>query len=127
MTFYDVPLRVETNPRENATDLLLSRVAKNPKHALFSRKNSDGSWRDVTAEDYLSEVESLAKGLIASGIKPGDAVALMSRTRYEWTLIDFAVWFAGGVVVPIYETSSPAQIEWILSDSDSVALFLEND
>ena len=68
MTFYDVPLRVETNPRENATDLLLSRVAKNPNHALFSRKNPDGSWRDVTAEDYLNEVESLAKGLIAAGI-----------------------------------------------------------
>ena len=127
MTFYDVPLRVETNPRENATDLLLSRVAKNPKHGLFSRKNPDGSWRDVTSEDYLAEVQSLAKGLIAAGIKPGDAVALMSRTRYEWTLIDFAIWFAGGVVVPIYETSSPHQIEWILSDSDSVALFCEND
>jgi long-chain acyl-CoA synthetase len=127
MEFYDVPLRVESNPRENVTNILLERVKKNPNHALFSRKNPDGSWRDVSSGDFLSEVQSLAKGLIAAGIKPGDAVALMSRTRYEWTMIDFAVWFAGGVVVPIYETSSPQQIEWILSDSDSVALFIETN
>ena len=127
MEFYDVPLRVESNPRENVTNILLERVAKNRNHALFSRKNPDGSWRNVTSGEFLAEVKSLAKGLIASGIKPGDAVALMSRTRYEWTMIDFAVWFAGGVVVPIYETSSPEQIQWILSDSDSVAVFIEND
>ncbi len=127
MESYDVPLRVASNPKDNATVLLLERVAKNPGHALFSRKNPDGSWRNVAASEFLSEVQSLAKGLIASGIKPGDAVALMSRTRYEWTMIDFAVWFAGGVLVPIYETSSPQQIEWILSDSDSVAIFVEDD
>ena len=127
MESYDVPLRVASNPQDNATVLLLERVAKNPSHPLFSRKNPDGSWRNVAASEFLSEVKSLAKGLIAAGIKPGDAVALMSRTRYEWTMIDFAVWFAGGVLVPIYETSSPQQIEWILSDSDSVALFVEDD
>ena len=127
MEFYDVPLRVESNPRENVTNILLERVNKNPSHALFSRKNPDGSWRNATSGEFLAEVRSLAKGLIAAGIKPGDAVALMSRTRYEWTMIDFAVWFAGGVVVPIYETSSPEQIQWILSDSDSVAVFIEND
>lgn len=127
MNSYDVPIRIESPSDQNATTILLERVALNPKHALFSRKNPDGSWRDVSAADFLDEVKSLAKGLIASGIKPGQAVALMSRTRYEWTMIDFAVWFAGGVVVPIYESSSPSQIEWILSDSDSVALFVEND
>ncbi len=127
MEFYDVPLRVESDPRANVTSILLDRVKKSPNHALFSRKNPDGSWRDVTSAEFLAEVRSLAKGLLAAGIKPGDAVALMSRTRYEWTMIDFAVWFAGGVVVPIYETSSPEQIQWILSDSDSVAVFVEND
>ena len=127
MESYDVPLRVTSNPKDNATVLLLERVKKNPDHALFSRKNPDGSWRDVTSSEFLSEVQSLAKGLIAAGIKPGDAIALMSRTRYEWTMIDFAVWFAGGILVPIYETSSPQQIEWILSDSDSVAIFVEGD
>ncbi len=127
MEFYDVPLRVESDPRANVTSILLDRVKKSPNHALFSRKNPDGSWRDVTSAEFLAEVRSLAKGLLAAGIKPGDAVALMSRTRYEWTMIDFAVWFVGGVVVPIYETSSPDQIQWILSDSDSVAVFVEND
>lgn len=127
MISYDVPIKVESDPSENATDILLERVKIAPQKALFSRKNPDGSWRDVPAQDFLEEVRSLAKGLIAAGIKPGQAVALMSRTRYEWTMIDFAVWFAGGVTVPIYESSSPSQIEWILSDSDSVALFVEND
>jgi long-chain acyl-CoA synthetase len=127
MTFYDVPLLVESKSQENASDLLLERVAKNPSHNLFSRSNTDGSWRDVTGAEFLEEVRSLAKGLIASGIKPGDAVAIMSRTRYEWPMIDFAVWFAGAVSVPIYETSSPSQIEWILQDSDAVAFFVEND
>lgn len=69
MEFYDVPLRVESNPRENVTNILLERVAKNPNHALFSRKNPDGSWRDVTSAEFLGEVRSLAKGLIAAGIK----------------------------------------------------------
>ena len=127
MTFYDVPLLVESNPQDNATDLLLERVKKSPQHALFSRQNPDKTWRDVTASDFLGEVRTLAKGLIASGIKPGQAVAIMSKTRYEWSMIDFAIWFAGAVTVPIYESSSPSQIEWILSDSDSVALFIEND
>ena len=127
MSFYDVPLLVESNPQENATDLLLERVAKNPQHALFSRQNPDKTWRDVTSADFLAEVKTLAKGLIAAGIKPGQAVAIMSKTRYEWSMIDFAIWFSGAVTVPIYESSSPAQIEWILSDSDAVALFIENE
>ena len=127
MTFYDVPLLVETNPSENVTDLLLNRVNKDPSHVLFSRQNPDESWRDVSAGEFLSEVRTLAKGLIASGIKPGQSVAIMSRTRYEWPMIDFALWFVGAVSVPIYETSSPVQIEWILNDSDSVAFFVETD
>ncbi len=127
MKSYDEPLIVESNPRENATDLLLERVKKSPQHAIFSRQNPDKSWRDVTASEFLGEVQTLAKGLIAAGIKPGQAVAILSKTRYEWTMIDFAIWFAGAVTVPIYESSSPSQIEWILSDSDSVALFIEND
>ena len=127
MTFYDVPLLVESNPRENVTDLLLTRVRKDPSHALFSRLNSDGAWRNVSSQEFLDEVISLAKGLIAAGIKPGDAIAVMSRTRYEWPMIDFAIWYCGAVSVPIYETSSPVQIEWILQDSDAVAFFVEND
>ena len=127
MKFYDVPIKVNTDPSLNASDLLLERAAINPLHALFSRQNPDGNWRDVTSQDFLNEVRSLAKGLIAQGIKPGDAVAIMSRTRYEWTMIDFAIWFAGAVGVPIYESSAAGQIEWILNDSDSIALFIEDE
>lgn len=127
MTFYDVPLLVESNPRENVTDLLLNRVRKDPSHPLFSRLNADGSWHNVSSQEFLDEVIALAKGMIAAGIKPGDAIAIMSRTRYEWPMIDFAVWYCGAVSVPIYETSSPVQIEWILQDSDAVAFFVEND
>jgi long-chain acyl-CoA synthetase len=104
MSFYDVPLLVESNPQENATDLLLERVAKNPKHPLFSRQNPDKTWRDVTSADFLAEVKTLAKGLIAAGIKPGQAVAIMSKTRYEWSMIDFAIWFSGCL---LYTSPSP--------------------
>ena len=127
MTFYDVPIKVTSDPSLNATDLLLERVALAPGHALFSRENPDKSWRNVTSAEFLEEVKSLAKGLLNAGIKPGDAIAIMSRTRYEWTMIDFAIWFAGAISVPIYESSAPSQMEWILSDSDAVAFFIEDD
>jgi long-chain acyl-CoA synthetase len=127
MTFYDVPLLIEPVETNNSSDILLTRMKINPEHALFSRANPDGSWRNVTSREFHSDVVSLAKGMMASGIKPGQAVAIMSRTRYEWSVIDFAIWFAGAVSVPIYESSSASQIEWILSDSDAVALFIEND
>jgi long-chain acyl-CoA synthetase len=127
MTFYDVPLIIDPVETNNSSDILLTRMKINPEHALFSRANPDGSWRNVTSREFHSDVVSLAKGMMASGIKPGQAVAIMSRTRYEWSVIDFAIWFAGAVSVPIYESSSASQIEWILSDSDAVALFIEND
>lgn len=126
MTFYDVPIKFNSDPKLNTSDLLLERVAISPDHAIFSRQNPDETWRNVKAVDFLNEVKSLAKGLISAGIKPGDAICIMSRTRYEWTMIDFAIWFAGAVSVPIYETSSASQMEWILSDSDAVALFIED-
>jgi long-chain acyl-CoA synthetase len=84
-----------------------------------------GEWTDVTASQFSGEVIALAKGLIAAGIEPGDRVALMSHTRYEWTLIDYAIWTAGAVTVPVYETSSAEQAEWILSDSGARACFVE--
>ena len=70
---------------------------------------------DVTAAEFLDEVRAVAKGLIAAGVEAGDRVALMSKTRYEWTLLDYAIWFAGAVTVPVYETSSAEQIGWILA------------
>jgi long-chain acyl-CoA synthetase len=90
----------------------------------MSRPLGEG-WQPVTAREVEEEVRATAKGLIASGVQIGDRVAIMARTRYEWTILDFATWFAGGVVVPIYDTSSAEQIDWILNDSHSVALIVE--
>ena len=126
MKSFDAPALVVSDNSENITDLLKNRAAKTPELPLYGVDQHDGTWKTVTAAEFLADVESVAKGLIASGIQPGQAVAIMSRTRYEWSLVDFAIWFAGAVTVPIYETSAPSQMEWILSDSDSVALFVEN-
>lgn len=127
MQSYDVPPLVVSDPTENITDLLAARVKATPNHNLFSVETQPGVWVDMTAKAFEDKVIKLAKGLIAAGIQPGQAVAIMSRTRFEWALIDFAIWYAGAVSVPIYESSAPSQIEWILSDADCVALFVEND
>ena len=125
MKTYDIDPIVTSANNVNITDLLVDRVRETPKTPLFAIEQSDGTWLDMSAEDFHTQVVAVAKGLIASGIQPGQAVAIMSKTRYEWTLIDFAIWFAGAVSVPIYESSSPTQMQWIISDSDSVAVFLE--
>ncbi|MHA7289386.1 AMP-dependent synthetase/ligase [Arthrobacter sp. MDT3-24] len=125
MREFSVPPLVVVPPETNITDLLLRQAAKPSNPALFSRLDSAGAWRDVTATDFLADVSALAKGLMASGVGAGDRVGIMSRTRYEWALIDFAIWFAGAVSVPIYETSSPSQVAWNLGDSGAVAAFGE--
>ena len=119
-----VPAVVPADPEANATDLLVKRVALAPDAPLFATP-SNGGWTDVSGAEFLAQVRALAKGFIAAGIQPGDKIGLMCRTRYEWTLIDFAVWFAGAVLVPVYETSSPSQVQWSLSDSGAVAVLLE--
>jgi long-chain acyl-CoA synthetase len=94
---------------------------------MLRRKAANGTWDDVTASQFRDEVHALAKGFIAAGVQVGDRVALMSHTRYEWTLIDYALWTAGAIVVPIYETSSAEQAEWILGNSQARAVIAEND
>ena len=125
MKQYDVAPLAEADPNANATDLLIDRVAETPDLPLFALPTASGGWEDVTAAEFLRQVRALAKGLIAAGISPGDKIGLMCKTRYEWTLIDFATWFAGAVLVPIYETSSPNQVQWNLADSDAVAMIVE--
>jgi len=115
---YEVP------PGANLTDLVHANAAEAPEAAVIGRK-VDGAWRDVTSREFLDEVRAVARGLVAQGVEAGDRVAIMSRTRYEWSLLDFAIWEAGGVPVPIYETSSAEQVAWILSDSGAVAAFTE--
>jgi long-chain acyl-CoA synthetase len=124
---YDVPPLVVSEPSENITDLLVNRVKATPELNLFAIETKPGVWVDLTAKEFERRVIEVAKGLVAAGVQPGQAVAIMSRTRFEWALIDFAIWYAGAVSVPIYESSAPSQIEWILSDADCVALFVENE
>ncbi|GAA4432779.1 AMP-dependent synthetase/ligase [Actinokineospora soli] len=107
-------------------DLVFTNAVEAPTHVSFRRRSGSG-WADVTAAEFRDEVVAAAKGLIASGVGAGDRVAILAATRYEWTLLDFAIWAAGAVTVPIYVTSSAEQIKWILSDSGSVAIIAETD
>ena len=126
MREFSVPPLVVVPPETNITDLVLRQAAKPSDPALFSRLDSAGTWRNVPATEFLADVKALAKGLIASGVGAGDRVGIMSRTRYEWSLVDFSIWFAGAVSVPIYETSSPSQVAWNLGNSGAVAAFAES-
>ncbi|MBK3642565.1 long-chain fatty acid--CoA ligase [Streptomyces sp. MBT33] len=124
-TWY-TPAKYVTSPRANATDDIVDNALHRPDHEAFARK-VDGGWRTVTSREFADEVRALAAGLMAAGIAPGDRIALMSGSRYEWMLCDFAIWTAGAVSVPVYETSSPAQVEWILRDSGARAVFVEGE
>lgn len=102
----------------NVTDLLVARVAAAPDHIAFEVEETDaGSWQPITTREFSNEVRALAKGLLAQGIQAGDPIAIMAPTRYEWAVADLASWFAGAVVVPIYETSSPSQVNAIIADA----------
>ena len=128
MREYSIPALAEIPATANIAKAVFRRAAEQPQAVMLRRPGPagvSGQWTDVTAQQFRDEVTALAKGLIAAGIEPGDRVALMSHTRYEWTLIDYAIWTAGAVVVPVYETSSAEQAEWILSDSGARACFAE--
>lgn len=124
LTQTEAPVIVPADPQANVTDLLVERVKATPSRALFGVPDGD-NWRDISAAEFQREVIALAKGFVAAGITPGDKVGFIARTTYDWTLVDFALFFAGAVMVPIYETSSASQIEWILSDSGAVAIISE--
>ncbi|MFJ4027038.1 AMP-dependent synthetase/ligase [Paenarthrobacter sp. NPDC089989] len=118
-------LLVEADENSNVTDLLLERCSKDPFGTLYAHKTANG-WLNVNASRFQADVNALAKGLIAGGLNAGDPVAVLSHSSFEWTMVDFAIWMAGGVTVPIYETSSPSQIEWILVDSGARRIFVED-
>ncbi|MBV9292764.1 MAG: AMP-binding protein, partial [Frankiales bacterium] len=126
MPEYSVPADFQIAEDANLTDGVFGNASDFPDTVLFDRKVG-GQWQPVTAKVFAEEVKALAAGLIASGVGAGDRVGLMSATRYEWTLIDYAIWTVGAVTVPIYETSSAEQVEWILSDSGAVGFFYETD
>jgi long-chain acyl-CoA synthetase len=122
---FSVPVTTEVRPDAALTDMLARNVAEHGSEVGLRRRR-DGQWRDVTWQQFGEEVRGVAKGLIASGVAAGDRVALQAKTRYEWTVFDFAIWTAGAVVVPVYETSSPDQVAWILSDSGATAIVVES-
>jgi len=124
MNEISIPPLVPAATAGNLTNLIAERAWFEPERIIMSRPLGEG-WQPVTAREVEEEIRATAKGLIASGVQIGDRVAIMARTRYEWTILDFATWFAGGVVVPIYDTSSAEQIDWILNDSHSVAIIVE--
>ena len=124
MREFSVPPVVEVPASANLTDPVWENAVHHPDFVQFVRPTAHGL-AEVTSAQFRDEVVTVAKGLIAAGIEPGDRVGLMSRTRYEWSLVDYAIWAAGAVTVPIYETSSPEQLDWILSDSGAVACFVE--
>ena len=106
-------------------DAIVDNAQSTPHHIALSI-NRGGAWVGVTSQQFLDQVKSVAKGIVASGVEPGQRVGIMSRTRYDWTVADYAIWYAGATVVPIYETSSAEQVEWILGDSNAVGVFLES-
>ena len=124
MNEISVPPLVPAATAGNLTNLIAERAWFEPERITMSRPLGEG-WQPVTAREVDEEVRATAKGLIAAGVQIGDRVAIMARTRYEWTILDFAIWYAGGVVVPIYDTSSAEQIDWILNDSHSVGIIVE--
>ncbi|WP_435888496.1 AMP-dependent synthetase/ligase [Streptomyces niveus] len=121
-----VPALVPPAPDGSLADIPFDNAQDAPDEAVLSRKEPDGRWRDVTAAAFADEVRAVAKGLIAEGLRPGDRLAIMARTTYEWTLLDFAAWAAGLVTVPVYPTSSAFQTRWILQDSGAVACAVES-
>ncbi|MFI7121495.1 AMP-dependent synthetase/ligase [Amycolatopsis sp. NPDC049868] len=126
MREYSAPAANPVTDDENLADVVWANAERFSDVVSF-RRQVDGTWLDVTAKDFAAQVLAVAKGMAQAGIAPGDRVGLMSKTRYEWTLIDFAIWAAGAVTVPIYDTSSAEQVHWILSDSAAKAVFVETD
>ena len=125
LTEFELPAVVPAHETGNMTDHVLKNAAEVPDHVVMSVER-DGTWVGVTAAEFLADVVAVAKGIVANGVQQGERIAIMSRNRYEWTLVDYAIWYAGAVSVPVYETSSAEQVEWILTDSNAVAVFLES-
>lgn len=121
MREFTTPLLVAPSMHQNATDLLMQRLRTSPEHIAFEIRSADGAvtdpWRQVSTREFVNEVRALAKGFIAAGLQPGESLAIMSPTRYEWALTDMAAWFAGAIVVPIYETSAVEQVMAVLLDA----------
>lgn len=127
MKVFSTPAEVLVDPSLNLTSIVERHRADSSNPLLYRRQMSPGNWQPIHAQQFHQMVTDLAKGMIAAGIRPGDRVGIMSRTRFEWTVIDFAIWYAGAVSVPVYETNAAAQAAWALSHSEAVAIFVEDE
>ena len=126
MREFTVPASFEIAEYDTVVSSVYAHEREDPDHVIFQRL-VDGTWTDVTCAQAAGQIRSAALGLIAHGVRPGDRVALLSATRYEWPIIDFAILSIGAVTVPIYETSAPEQIRHVLTDSGSVLVIAETD
>ena len=120
-----MPPVVAADPEANVTDLLEETLLNHPDAPLFAVPEGEG-WRDIPTREFHRQVIALAKGFVAAGVQPGDFVGFMCKVRYEFSLVDFALWYAGARMVPVYETSAPSQIQWILSDGGATRVILED-
>jgi long-chain acyl-CoA synthetase len=124
---FSIPAMAEIPATATLTDVIADRASRAPDTLVMRRREAANQWTDVSARQFSDQVRALAKGLIAAGVGPGDRVGLLARTSYRWTLIDYALWSIGAVTVPVYETSSAEQVEWILSNSRSRGVFAESE
>ena len=126
MREYSVPAPFTVDEHDNVAGVVFSHERDDPGHVIFQRL-TDGVWTDVTCAEAAAQIRAAALGLIAEGVQPGDRVAILSATRYEWVILDYAILSVGAVTVPIYETSSAEQVRWVLEDSGAVLAFTETD
>lgn len=127
MREFTVPPLATARPVGGLADAVFDHAETDPGRVALGRRNDDGEWRDVTSAEFRDEVLALAKGLLARGVRFGDRVAIMCRTRYEWTLVDFALWTVGAQSVPVYPTSSAEQVLWMLHDAEVSACVVEHE
>jgi long-chain acyl-CoA synthetase len=125
-TEISIPAVVAVPTTGSVVDHAVENAEKHPSRIALSVPRG-GAWVGVTSQEFLDQVRAVAKGIIANGVDAGERIGVMSRTRYEWTVVDYAIWYAGCVSVPVYETSSAEQIQWMLSDSGAVAVFVESE
>lgn len=116
---------VAHDPKRTVSDFLEERFHSHPEHVIFSLPRTDGGWDPMTTAEFRHHVVALAKGFIAAGVKPGDKIGFICATKFEWALIDFAIFYAGAILVPIYETNSPSQIAYVLEDSGAIGLIVD--
>nr|MDQ3416196.1 AMP-binding protein [Actinomycetota bacterium] len=129
MREFSTPAAASSGGRRSLTDDVVAHLRNDPHRVLLRRRNDladPTQWADVTAADFHLQVTAVAKGLLAAGVRAGETVAVLSRTRYEWTLFDYAIWWVGAVTVPVYESTPAEQVAYLLDDASAVAVIVDS-